>query len=54
MGKNKKKPKKSNFSKQKPKIRIPIPRPGTSFKSKKDYRRKENRKVVDKEIYDNE
>lgn len=32
------------------KSRIPVPPPGYSFKSKKDYNRQDNKKIVDREL----
>jgi len=48
---------KKKFSKQlksldKPKMRIPVPPVGTAFKSKKEYNRSENKKIIQKVIID--
>lgn len=35
---------------QTPKIRIPVPPVGSAFKSKKDYDRSNNKKIIEKEL----
>lgn len=33
-----------------PKIRVPVPPVGTVFKSKKDYKRSDTKKIIEKEL----